>query len=800
MATEIDELIVQIKADTKQLNTQLKSVRGQLNKTFPAGKGQNSPVGRFSGALRGLLAPLAAVASGMAAIAAVKGIATVSMEFEDLKDSLDTVFGSMKAGDQAMKDVLAFAQTTPFQVETVTKAFIALKSAGIEPTRKMLQTFADTASVSVDQLGVFEALVRVTQRSASGGLGLEELNMIMDRGIDVLGILKDRLNLTKNNIAEFGQTAEGARIIMAALTDGLNEKFGGSMENKMDNLSTKTSNMTIAFKSLLDEIGKGGLIDFLKDTADYFTTVANKITTIVRASRTGVSAEAQALMQPAEGEADQRAVAAQLLSDITKASNDLAFNQVAMERMLREGGDPNAFNAIVSRVEATQKIIQGSLAALRDVSDEDFDRGIGAVSGGMRSGFQQKIDIEGPGAASTGIAKAMMGEVERSLGPLLESSLMEGVPITLDIQFDKSGIPSFVAEVKDAVEKETAEQGEDGPSAAELLRSGQIQLLATDAKKMLEKIADPLIPIKAMLEDIGELELLKDAEGNSVFAADEIVALREHLNGLIADANQSSLEEKFGAFQSAVENTVTPLERATQSIAEMQALLDSGDAEVIKFIFGTVDMNEIDAIMQKLREGLKDLKTDVEETSASFAETMAPAIASLAHAFTNDFVNALTSGQNALSAFKDFAKSLVNQIIATFLQMAVVNQILNAIFGRFEGFEKLPTISFGGGKVGESASGGAMMRGKPYLVGERGPEMFVPHTAGTLKNGNDTKGMMGGGRPIIVNQNLNFSTGVVPTVRAEVQRMLPQISEITKSSVLEATRRGGNYRKGLLGA
>lgn len=92
-----------------------------------------------------------------------------------------------------------------------------------------------------------------------------------------------------------------------------------------------------------------------------------------------------------------------------------------------------------------------------------------------------------------------------------------------------------------------------------------------------------------------------------------------------------------------------------------------------------------------------------------------------------------------------------------------------------------------------------MMRGKPYLVGERGPEMFVPHTAGTLRNGNDTRSMMGGGRPIIVNQNLNFSTGVVPTVRAEVQRMLPAISEVTKVSVLEATQRGGNYRRGLLG-
>jgi len=792
MATEIDELIVQIKADTKHLNTQLKHVRGQLDKTFPKGQGGNSPVGRFAGALRGLLAPLAAVASGMAAIAAVRGIANVSMEFEDLKDSLDTVFGSMKAGDQAMQNVLSFAQTTPFQVEDVTKAFIALQSAGIEPTRDMLQTFADTASVSVDQLGVFEALVRVTQRSASGGLGLEELNMIMDRGIDVLGILKDRLNLTKDDIAKFGQTAEGARIIMAALTDGLNEKFGGAMENKMDNLSTKTSNMTIAFKSLLDEIGKGGLIDFLKDTADYFTTIANKVTAIVRASRTGVSVEAQALMQPAEGEVDQQALSSQLLSDIRQAASDLAFNQVAMERMLKEGGDPAAFNAVAARLETTKQIIQGSLAALKTVSDEDFDRGIGAVSGGMRSGFQRKIDIEGPGATATGIARSLMNEVESSLGPLLESSLMEGVPITLDIQFDKSGIPSFIAEVKEAVEKETGGEGESGPSPEELLRAGEIQLMATDARKMLEKIADPLIPIRAMLKDIGELEILKDAEGNSVFSPDEIAALREHLNGLITEARNAELEDKFGAFQSAVEDTVTPLERATKQIADMQAILDSGDAEVIKFIFGTMDMAEIEVIMQKLRDGLKDLKTDTEETAATFSETMAPAIASLAHSFTTDFVNSLMSAGNALDAFKNFAKNIVSQIIATFLQMAIVNQILNSIFGasglNVKGYEALPTIDLFGNK----ASGGAMMRGKPYLVGERGPEMFVPHTAGTLRNGNDTRSMMGSGPAIVVNQSLNFSTGVVPTVRAEVQRMLPQISEVTKTSVLEATRRGGN--------
>ena len=61
----------------------------------------------------------------------------------------------------------------------------------------MLQTFADTASVSTDQLGTFEALIRVVQRSAGGGLGLEELNMITDRGIDVFSGLEEQLGKSK---------------------------------------------------------------------------------------------------------------------------------------------------------------------------------------------------------------------------------------------------------------------------------------------------------------------------------------------------------------------------------------------------------------------------------------------------------------------------------------------------------------------------------------------------------------------------------------------------------------------------
>ena len=89
--------------------------------------------------------------------------------------------------------------------------------------------------------------------------------------------------------------------------------------------------------------------------------------------------------------------------------------------------------------------------------------------------------------------------------------------------------------------------------------------------------------------------------------------------------------------------------------------------------------------------------------------------------------------------------------------------------------------------------------GMPTLVGERGAELFIPDSSGRLMNSMNTKDMMGGGSPIIVNQSINFATGVVPTVRAEVTKMMPDIAEVTKGAVAEAAMRGGSYRRMLQG-
>ena len=357
---EIDKLIIKIEADTKQLKAELNKIEGKIKTTGAAGGAAfGAGAGGLGGKIAKLKGPLIGATAGLVAMGvAINKVAQVGMQFEDLKDSLDVVFGSIEKGNEAMEKVFTFAQTTPFQIETATKAFIALKSAGIEPSMEMLQTFADTASVSVDQLGTFEALIRMVQRSASGGMGLEELNMISDRGIDVLGILGRKLNLTKDDIAKFGKSAEGAAIMVEALTEGLNETFGGAMETKMDNLSTKASNMTIAFKQLADQLYKSGLDDLLKSMADTMGAFAQNIATAMAASR----GEGIGIVLTGNVESDLALVE----EEISDAENRLA-NMRNRPRSLRASGDPDTRE---KKYLAQQKVLENLRATHGKLLDQ----------------------------------------------------------------------------------------------------------------------------------------------------------------------------------------------------------------------------------------------------------------------------------------------------------------------------------------------------------------------------------------------------------------------------------------------
>lgn len=83
------------------------------------------------------------------------------------------------------------------------------------------------------------------------------------------------------------------------------------------------------------------------------------------------------------------------------------------------------------------------------------------------------------------------------------------------------------------------------------------------------------------------------------------------------------------------------------------------------------------------------------------------------------------------------------------------------------------------------ADGGRPPMGKVSVVGERGPELFVPDTAGTII----PNGGMGGG--VSFTQVINVSPGVPELIRSEINRAAPGIASAAQNGVFMAMEKGG---------
>lgn len=81
------------------------------------------------------------------------------------------------------------------------------------------------------------------------------------------------------------------------------------------------------------------------------------------------------------------------------------------------------------------------------------------------------------------------------------------------------------------------------------------------------------------------------------------------------------------------------------------------------------------------------------------------------------------------------------------------------------------------------AGGGDLQPGVPVLVGERGPEVIVPRVPLSVKNNADTRRLLGGGTPIVVNQTVNMSPDVKNTIRAEVLNAMPIAAQLATQAV-----------------
>ena len=144
--------------------------------------------------------------------------------------------------------------------------------------------------------------------------------------------------------------------------------------------------------------------------------------------------------------------------------------------------------------------------------------------------------------------------------------------------------------------------------------------------------------------------------------------------------------------------------------------------------------------------------------------------------------------ESVKDAFKNMASAIISQLIDVLVIQRLVGGVGTG--GANSGGTGLAGLFTGTGK---KAIGGPVQSGSSYMVGERGPELFMPNSSGSIVPNN----RMGGGGGVVVNQTINLSAGVSQTIRAEVMSMMPQIAEVSKAAVADANQRGGAYSRAI---
>ena len=175
------------------------------------------------------------------------------------------------------------------------------------------------------------------------------------------------------------------------------------------------------------------------------------------------------------------------------------------------------------------------------------------------------------------------------------------------------------------------------------------------------------------------------------------------------------------------------------------------------------------------------------------AEAQEAAIRDLSTSIETTLIDSLADLSTSFKDWRDVARAALRDVIRSMLQFVSIQA--GAAGGGlggliFTGLGELfgpstPTIDHPQPSAFRQI-GGPVGAGQAALVGERGPEIFVPRGSGTVVPNH----ALGG---VTVNQTINLSTGVQATVRAEVMSMLPHIAATTKTAVLSARVRGGAF-------
>ncbi|MEI8210422.1 MAG: tape measure protein, partial [Methylococcales bacterium] len=143
-------------------------------------------------------------AVGLAALA--KDILDTNRSMESLRAQLKALTGSTAEAQQTFEFITRFATDTPFEIDSLTKAFITLKNFGITPTTQVMDAITNQAAKlggsTVTLNGITLAL---GQAWAKGKLQGQEIMQLINQNVPVYDLLA---KVTGKNATQLADMSE----------------------------------------------------------------------------------------------------------------------------------------------------------------------------------------------------------------------------------------------------------------------------------------------------------------------------------------------------------------------------------------------------------------------------------------------------------------------------------------------------------------------------------------------------------------------------------------------------------------
>ena len=299
---------------------------------------------------------------------------------------------------------------------------------------------------------------------------------------------------------------------------------------------------------------------------------------------------------------------------------------------------------------------------------------------------------------------------------------------------------------------------------------GRVFLSQEDALAQIRKEFQPQvtakIPVTAQdrrtITSSGAENLAKRTQRQNAAAANRLAIKKAELAIAKESSELSRIDLQFDLKRTELQQKYTNLISRALSDQEKETL---GKEQKLDLELLSIERNEaISGHMRDQFESAMQLNNELLQILPQTTE-LSDEFKSLANTINNEIVNGIEGMIQGTKTLGQVASSMLKKIASQMLQTAIMGPqgsggIAGTIFkalgigGSGGGFTSPAVLTSGLDFSGAFAKGGRPTVGKAALVGERGPELFVPRSSGTIVPNH----ALGGGANVTVNVDASGSS------------------------------------------